>query len=161
MFSPSSQVTRINSYNHGIEPTGNNGHTFSSCRKRPGAPRRSSSGCSEARYDLFIAIPPHEAPKVVRNAQLTNQSGWIPVDPRTLQVKQPPDAREVHAVGDVTIVPLPGRYKPDIGLSLPKAGVFAEAHGPTVACSGIGRRLGGSRLVAPDTMNVIGIFEEV
>ena len=88
---------------------------------------------SEARYDLLIAIPPHEAPKVVRDAQLTNQSGWIPVDPQTLQVKQPPDAREVYAVGDVTIVPLPGRYKPDIGLSLPKAGVFAEAHGRIVA----------------------------
>ena len=87
----------------------------------------------EARYDLLIAIPPHEAPKVVRDAQLTNQSGWIPVDPQTLQVKQPPDAREVYAVGDVTIVPLPGRYKPDIGLSLPKAGVFAEAHGRIVA----------------------------
>lgn len=88
---------------------------------------------SEARYDLLIAIPPHEAPKVVRDAQLTNQSGWIPVDPKTLQVKQPPDARGVYAVGDVTVVPLPGRYKPDVGLSLPKAGVFAEAHGRTVA----------------------------
>ena len=88
---------------------------------------------SEARYDLLIAIPPHEAPKVVRDAQLTNQSGWIPVDPRTLQVKQPPDASEVYAVGDVTVVPLPGRYKPDVGLSLPKAGVFAEAHGRVVA----------------------------
>ena len=88
---------------------------------------------SEARYDLLIAIPPHEAPKVVRDAQLTNQSGWIPVDPKTLQVKQPPDARGVYAVGDVTVVPLPGRYKPDIGLSLPKAGVFAEAHGRVAA----------------------------
>ncbi len=97
---------------------------------------------SEARYDLLIAIPPHEAPKVVRDAQLTNQSGWIPVDPRTLQVKQPPDAREVYAVGDVTIVPLPGRYKPDIGLSLPKAGVFAEAHGRIVAHQIAARILG-------------------
>jgi sulfide:quinone oxidoreductase len=88
---------------------------------------------SEARYDLLIAIPPHEAPKVVRDAQLTNQSGWIPVDPQTLRVKQAPDAREVYAVGDVTMVPLPGRYKPDVGLSLPKAGVFAEAHGRIVA----------------------------
>jgi sulfide:quinone oxidoreductase len=88
---------------------------------------------SEARYDLLMAIPPHEAPKVVRDAQLTNQSGWVPVDPRTLQVKQPPDARDVYAVGDVTVVPLPGRYKPDVGLSLPKAGVFADAHGRVVA----------------------------
>lgn len=97
---------------------------------------------SEARYDLLIAIPPHEAPQVVRDAQLTNPSGWIPVDPRTLQLKQPLDVREVYAVGDVTTVPLPGRYKPDIGLSLPKAGVFAEAHGRIVAHQIAARILG-------------------
>jgi len=87
----------------------------------------------DARYDLLIAIPPHEAPKVVRDARLTGPSGWIPVDPQTLHVKQPQDARGVYAVGDVTVVALPGRYAPDIGLSLPKAGVFAEAHGRIVA----------------------------
>jgi len=86
---------------------------------------------SEAGYDLLVAIPPHEAPKVVRDAQLTNASGWIPVDPQTLQVKTV--AGEVYAVGDVTAVPLPGRYKPDVALSLPKAGVFAEAQGRVVA----------------------------
>jgi sulfide:quinone oxidoreductase len=88
---------------------------------------------SQAPFDLLIAIPPHEAPKVVRDAQLTNPSGWIPVDPRTLQVNQQPEAREVYAVGDVTAVPLPGRYKPEVGLSMPKAGVIAEAQGRIVA----------------------------
>jgi sulfide:quinone oxidoreductase len=88
---------------------------------------------SEVRYDLLIAIPPHEAPKIVRDAQLTNQSGWIPVDPQTLRVKTRPEVGELYAVGDVTSVPLPGRYKPDVALSLPKAGVFAEAHGRVVA----------------------------
>ena len=88
---------------------------------------------SEARYDLLIAIPPHEAPQVVRDAKLTNPSGWIPVDPRTLQVKDPPEARDIYAVGDVTAVPLPGRYKPEVGLSMPKAGVIAEAQGRIVA----------------------------
>jgi len=97
---------------------------------------------SEAQYDLLIAIPPHEAPKLVRDAQLTNQSGWIPVDPLTLQVKQPTDATEVYAVGDVTVVSLPGRYKPDIALSLPKAGVFAEAHG-RIAAHQIAARISG------------------
>lgn len=87
---------------------------------------------SDARYDLLIAIPPHEAPKVVRDAQLVNQSGWIPVDPKTLQVKQPADTANVYAAGDVTVVPLPGRYKPDVGLSLPKAGVFAADHGRVI-----------------------------
>lgn len=118
-------------------------------------------GANEARYDLLIAVPPHEAPKVVREAQLTNASGWIPVDPRTLEVTpaaQPPGAataagardaialRGVFAVGDVTTVPLPGRYKPDVGLSLPKAGVFAEAHGRVVAHQ-IAARIAGR---APD-----------
>ncbi len=88
-------------------------------------------GGSEAGYDLLVAVPPHEAPKVVRDAQLTNASGWIPVDPQTLQVKTA--GGEVYAVGDVTAVPLPGRYKPDVALSLPKAGVFAAAQGRVVA----------------------------
>jgi sulfide:quinone oxidoreductase len=88
---------------------------------------------SEARYDLLIAVPPHVAPKVVRDAQLTNPAGWIPVDPRTMQVKHASTAGDVYAVGDVTTVPLPGRFKPEVGLSLPKAGVFAEAHGKVVA----------------------------
>jgi sulfide:quinone oxidoreductase len=86
---------------------------------------------SAARYDLLVAVPPHEAPTVVRDARLTNASGWIPVDPQTLRVKTA--AGEVYAVGDVTAVPLPGRYKPDVALSLPKAGVFAEAQGRVVA----------------------------
>ncbi len=88
---------------------------------------------SEVRYDLLIAIPPHEAPKLVRDAQLTNQSGWIPVDPQTLRVKTRPEVSKLYAVGDVATLPLPGRYKPDVALSLPKAGVFAEAHGLVVA----------------------------
>ena len=88
---------------------------------------------SEARYDLLIAIPPHEAPQVVREAGLTGPSGWIPVDPKTLQVKLPAGVQDVYAAGDVTAIPLPGRYKPDVGLSLPKAGVFAEAHGRIAA----------------------------
>jgi len=88
---------------------------------------------SEVRYDLLIAIPPHEAPTLVRDAQLTNQSGWIPVDPQTLRVKTRPEVGELYAVGDVATIPLPGRYKPDVALSLPKAGVFAEAHGRVVA----------------------------
>jgi sulfide:quinone oxidoreductase len=97
---------------------------------------------SEARYDLLIAIPPHEAPKVVRDAQLIDQTGWIPVDPKTMQVKQPADASGVYAAGDVTLVPLPGRHKPEIGLALPKAGVFAEAHGRVVAYQIAARILG-------------------
>lgn len=88
---------------------------------------------SAAQYDLLIAIPPHEAPRVVRDAQLTNPSGWIPVDARMLQVKTAPETSSAYAVGDITTVPLPGRYRPEVPLALPKAGVFAEAQGRVVA----------------------------
>jgi hypothetical protein len=77
--------------------------------------------------------PPHEAPKVVRDAGLVNASGWIPVEPQTLEVKSANAPGRVYAAGDVTVVPLPGRYKPDMPLSLPKAGVFAHAHGEVIA----------------------------
>ncbi len=84
---------------------------------------------SETAYDLLIAIPPHVAPRPVQEAGLTDQSGWIPVDPKTMRVKGVTSSILVYAIGDITSVPLPGRYKPDIPLSLPKAGVFAASHG--------------------------------
>lgn len=74
-------------------------------------------------YDLLIAIPPHQAPAVVKEAGLTDQRGWIPVDKGTMRTSTP----SVYALGDVTIIPLP------TGFALPKAGVFAHAQGKVVA----------------------------
>jgi sulfide:quinone oxidoreductase len=55
-------------------------------------------GKPAARYDLLVAIPPHRGPRVVREAGLANETGWVPVDRRTLAA-----ARErVYAIGDVT-----------------------------------------------------------
>lgn len=87
----------------------------------------------EIQYDLLIAIPPHEAPKVVREAGLAEPGSWIPVDPETMQVVGLATGRPLYAIGDVTTVPLPGRYKPGAPLVLPKAGVMAEAQGEVVA----------------------------
>jgi sulfide:quinone oxidoreductase len=84
-------------------------------------------------YDLLIAIPPHEAPAAVRESGLTNQAGWIPVDPTTLELTAPHEARRVYAIGDVASVALPGRFQPDAPLVLPKAGVFAERQAAVVA----------------------------
>ena len=84
-------------------------------------------------YDLLICVPPHEAPAVVRAAQLTGPSGWIPVDPLTMEVKSAATDGRVFAIGDVNSVALPGRFKPDFSLSLPKAGVMAAAQGEVVA----------------------------
>jgi sulfide:quinone oxidoreductase len=94
---------------------------------------------SSAPYDLLIAVPPHVAPKVVRESGLLGPGGWIPVDSKTLAVK---DRECVFAIGDVSVVSLPGRFKPDAPLVLPKAGVFADAEGKVVA-SNIAAELAG------------------
>jgi sulfide:quinone oxidoreductase len=86
-------------------------------------------GKPAARYDLLVAIPPHRGPRLVREAGLANELGWVPVDRRTLAT-----ARErVHAIGDVTTIPIPGRWKADVPLMLPKAGVFAHEQARVVA----------------------------
>lgn len=81
-------------------------------------------------FDLLVAIPPHQAPRVARDAGLVGESGWIQVDPHTLRVTT---AERIYAIGDVAGIALPGRHKPDVPLSLPKAGTLAEAQGTVVA----------------------------
>lgn len=39
-------------------------------------------------FDLLFCVPPHKAPEPVVKAGLTNQTGWIPVNPRTMETKQ-------------------------------------------------------------------------
>ncbi len=95
----------------------------------PGARQMTFDNGSRFAYDLLVAVPPHRAPKAVVEAGLTNQAGWIPVDPHTLSTAQ----EGVYAVGDVTAIPIPGRWKPDVPLMLPKAGVFAHAQAEVVA----------------------------
>lgn len=68
-------------------------------------------------FDLLAAVPPHRAPEVVRRSPLANESGWIPVDPRTLRTRFP----DVYAIGDVATITLTN------GKPLPKAGVFAHS----------------------------------
>jgi len=76
-----------------------------------------------AQFDLLIAVPPHESPRVVRESGLAAESGWVPVDPRTLATQH----EGVYALGDVTAIKLPS------GLMLPKAGVFAHGQAEVVA----------------------------
>ena len=71
----------------------------------------------------MIYVPPHRAPKVIRDAGLTSESGWISVDRHRFTTQFP----GVYAIGDVTSVPL------KIGRPLPKAGVFAHAQAEVVA----------------------------
>ena len=89
----------------------------------------SFDGKESFRYDLLVAIPPHRGPQVAREAGLANDAGWIPADRMTLRTKQ----ENVFALGDVTAISIPGRWKPDVPLMLPKAGVFAHAQAEAVA----------------------------
>jgi sulfide:quinone oxidoreductase len=78
-----------------------------------------------ADFDLLVYVPPHRAPAVIRDAGLTNDTGWIPVDRATLETRFP----GVYAIGDVVVVPL------SIGKPLPKAGVFAHGEAEVVAAN--------------------------
>jgi sulfide:quinone oxidoreductase len=86
-------------------------------------------GKAPVRYDLLVAIPPHRSPAIVREAGLANDAGWIPVDRATLATKH----EKVYALGDITAIPIPGRWKPEVPMMLPKAGVFAHAEAEVVA----------------------------
>ena len=93
-----------------------------------------------ADFDLLFVVPPHTAPEVVKRANLTNESGWIPVDRETLKTR----FENVYAIGDVTTIKLPGMYKPDKPLNLPKAGVFAHYQAEAVA-ENIAREINGQK----------------
>lgn len=80
-------------------------------------------------YDLLLIVPPHTAPEVVKRANLVDDSGWIPVDRETLRTR----FENLYAIGDITTIRLPGQYKPDKPLNLPKAGVFAHYQAEVLA----------------------------
>ena len=69
-------------------------------------------------FDLFLGIPKHCAPEVLKDSGLL-QNGWIPVDRNNLKTAFP----NVYAIGDVTSV------------GTPKAGVFAEGAARVAAAS--------------------------
>jgi len=77
---------------------------------------------SEADFDLLLAVPPHIAPKVIYDSGLAKESGFIPID---RDCKTP--FENVFAVGDVTSLTV-GET-----MAVPKAGIFAEGEGITVA----------------------------
>ena len=86
-------------------------------------------GRDTVRADLVVAIPRHAPPAILRTAGVANDAGWAAVDPRTLATRD----GAVFAIGDCAAVPLPGRWKPDVPLALPKAGVFAHAQAVALA----------------------------
>jgi sulfide:quinone oxidoreductase len=84
-------------------------------------------------YDLFIGVPLHRAPKVVRESPL-GKGGWIKVDHQNLAT----EFENVYAVGDVTQIPVGDK-------AVPKAGAFAEAAARVVAADIIYKITGQDR----------------
>lgn len=81
------------------------------------------TGRGRVGYDLLLGVPPHRAPRFVAEGALAGASGFVPVDPATLQT----GTDGIYAVGDVAAVPIAD------GKFLPKAGVFAHAEAEVVA----------------------------
>ena len=80
---------------------------------------------SELKHDLLITTPPHQASQVVKDADLTDESGWIPVNPHNLATRH----EDVFAIGDITSIETPHGHAP----YLPKAGVFAQGQAEVLA----------------------------
>ena len=89
---------------------------------------------SEMPYDLFLGVPKHRAPNVVVASGMTEEDGYVPVNPRTLETRFP----GVYAIGDVATI------------GVPKAGVFSEGAARVVAASLIARLLRGEQPGAYD-----------
>jgi sulfide:quinone oxidoreductase len=107
-----------------VEARGISYHPEHQVKEVDAANRRISfANGAETEFDLLLYVPPHRAPAVVREAGLTNESGWVPVDRHTLQTK----FENVFAIGDIAAIPL------KMGRPLPKAGVFAHGQAEVVA----------------------------
>lgn len=82
----------------------------------------------ELAYDLFLGVPRHRAPAVVRDSGLTEDGVYVPTDSRTLRTRH----ENVYAIGDCAQV------------GVPKAGVFAEGAARAVARQLIAEARGGA-----------------
>jgi sulfide:quinone oxidoreductase len=80
---------------------------------------------TDAAFDLLAYVPPHRAPRVIRDSPLAGDTGWIAVDRHTLETRFP----GIFAIGDVVSIPLA------LGRPLPKAGVFAHGEAEVVAAN--------------------------
>ena len=72
---------------------------------------------------LIAFTPKHTAPRILAEAGLLGDSGWIEPDAATLETK----FENVYAIGDVIDIPIDATH------SLPKAGIFARHQAEVVA----------------------------
>jgi NADPH-dependent 2,4-dienoyl-CoA reductase/sulfur reductase-like enzyme len=77
----------------------------------------------EHRVDVGNVIPPQYAAAIVREAGLTGESGWAPVNPRTFESTM---ARDIHVIGDA-----------NIGAPMPKSGYVANSTAKTAVAAAL------------------------
>jgi len=75
-----------------------------------------------ADFDLLLFIPPHTAPKIIYDSGLAKEPGFILIDRDCKTLFE-----NVFAIGDVTTMAVTET------MAVPKAGIFAEGEGITVA----------------------------
>jgi len=85
-------------------------------------PRKLKFESGEAEFDLLIAVPPHKAPLVVVDCGLAQPGKFIEVN-RTCKT----NFENVYAIGDVNQIMVTDK------IAVPKAGIFAEGEGVSVA----------------------------
>jgi len=93
-----------------------------SCKIKSVEPNKLIFQESEANFDLLLAVPPHVEPNVIYESGLAKEDSFIPID-RDCKTSY----ENVYAIGDVTSL------KVTDTMAVPKAGVFAEGEGLTVA----------------------------
>jgi sulfide dehydrogenase [flavocytochrome c] flavoprotein subunit len=71
------------------------------------------------RAQVLNIIPPQQAGRIAHIAGLTNETGWVPVDPRRFSATK---ATDIHVVGDASIA-----------TPMPKSGFSANTQGKLVA----------------------------
>lgn len=92
-----------------------------SCKIKSVKPNKMIFENGEDNFDLLLAVPPHVAPDVIYDCKLAKKPDFIPID-RDCKT----NFENVYAVGDVTSLIVSK-------IAIPKAGVFAEGEGLTVA----------------------------
>ncbi len=77
----------------------------------------------EHRVDLGNVIPPQYAAGIARDAGLADDSGWVPVSPRSFEAEA---ARDIHVIGDA-----------NIAAPMPKSGYIANSTAKTAVTAAL------------------------
>ncbi len=75
------------------------------------------------KVDVGNVIPPQSAAKIAIDAGLTNDTGWVPVNPRTFEAVK---AQHIHVIGDA-----------NIGQPMPKSGYVANSTSKTAVAAAV------------------------